>query len=218
MPFASCPTRLGRLAQMVLLALLVQLAPVHAAALKVLALGDSLTAGFGLPAGQGFVPQLEKALRARGIDAEVLDGGVSGDTTAGGLARLDWLLAEDPQVVIIELGANDMLRGLDPAAAKANLGAILAKLTQQHRALLLTGMLAQPNLGADYADAFNAIYPDLARQYGIALYPFFLDGVAADPALNQADGLHPNAAGVAVIVQRMLPALARVIATASSAH
>jgi acyl-CoA thioesterase-1 len=204
---------------MVLLGVLVQVAAAATAAagaapLKILALGDSLTAGYGLPAGQGFVPQLQAALKARGIDAEVLDGGVSGDTTAGGLARLDWLLAANPQVVIVELGGNDALRGLDPGQAKANLGVILQKLTRQHRAVLLTGMLAPPNLGADYGTAFNAIYPDLARQYGVALYPFFLDGVAANPALTQADGMHPTAQGVAIIVKRLLPALLPVIAKA----
>ena len=187
-------------------------APAAAAPLKILALGDSLTAGYGLPPGQGFVPQLQKALKGAGIAAEVQDGGVSGDTTAGGLARLDWLLADDPQLVIVELGANDALRGLDPGQAKANLGAILAKLTGQHRAVLLAGMLAPPNLGADYGTAFNAIYPDLAKQYGVVLYPFFLDGVAADPALNQADGLHPTAEGVAIIVKRLMPSLRQVIA------
>ena len=187
-------------------------APAAAAPLKILALGDSLTAGYGLPPGQGFVPQLQKALKDASIAAEVQDGGVSGDTTAGGLARLDWLLADDPQLVIVELGANDALRGLDPGQAKANLGAILAKLTGQHRAVLLAGMLAPPNLGADYGTAFNAIYPDLAKQYGVVLYPFFLDGVAADPALNQADGLHPTAEGVAIIVKRLMPSLRQVIA------
>jgi acyl-CoA thioesterase-1 len=143
---------------MVLLAVIVQLGAfgAQAAPVKILALGDSLTAGYGLPAGEGFVPQLEKALRAQGLDARVLDGGVSGDTTAGGLARLDWALAEDPQVVIVELGANDALRGLDPGQAKSNLDAILAKLTAQHRAVLLAGMLAPRNLGADYVNAFDA--------------------------------------------------------------
>jgi acyl-CoA thioesterase-1 len=208
-------SRFGRLAQMVLLILLVQLGSEALAAqpLKILALGDSLTAGYGLPPGQGFVPRLEAALKASGVDAQVLDGGVSGDTTAGGLARLDWLLAEDPRVVIVELGGNDALRGLDPGEAKANLGAILAKLSQQHRVVLLTGMLAPPNLGSDYANAFDAIYPDLAHQYGVALYPFFLDGVAADPRLNQEDGIHPNAAGVTIIVGRILPYVMRAIAS-----
>lgn len=145
-----------------------------------------------------------------------MDGGVSGDTTAGGLARLAWLLAGDPQVVIVELGANDALRGLDPAEAKANLGTILARLKEEHRQVLLAGMLAPPNLGPEYVDAYNAIYPDLARQYDVALYPFFLDGVSADPALNQPDGLHPTAAGVSVIVRRILPSLLKVIGKAKA--
>ena len=214
MPGSKPLSRLFRLAQIVLLGVMVQVASAEAAPVKILALGDSLTAGFGLPPGQGFVPQLQKALKDSGIDAEVQDGGVSGDTTAGGLARLDWALAENPKVVIVELGANDALRGLDPAQARSNLSAILAKLTAQNRGVLLAGMLAPPNLGSDYGAAFNAIYPDLARQYGIVLYPFFLDGVAADPALNQPDGLHPTAEGVAIIVKRLLPSLRQVIAKA----
>jgi len=214
MPGSTPLSRLFRLGQMVLLGVMVQVASAEAAPVKILALGDSLTAGFGLPPGQGFVPQLQKALKDSGIDAEVQDGGVSGDTTAGGLARLDWALAENPKVVIVELGANDALRGLDPAQARSNLSAILAKLTAQHRGVILAGMLAPPNLGSDYGAAFNAIYPDLARQYGVVLYPFFLDGVAANPALNQPDGLHPTAAGVAIIVKRLLPSLRQVIAKA----
>ena len=214
MPAPTPLSRLFRLAQIMLLGVMVQVASAEAAPVKILALGDSLTAGFGLPPGQGFVPQLQKALKDSGIDAEVQDGGVSGDTTAGGLARLDWALAENPKVVIVELGANDALRGLDPAQARSNLSAILAKLTAQNRGVLLAGMLAPPNLGSDYGAAFNAIYPDLARQYGVVLYPFFLDGVAANPALNQPDGLHPTAAGVAIIVKRLLPSLRQVIAKA----
>ena len=214
MPGSTPLSRLFRLGQMVLLGVMVQVASAEAAPVKILALGDSLTAGFGLPPGQGFVPQLQKALKDSGIDAQVQDGGVSGDTTAGGLARLDWALAENPQVVIVELGANDALRGLDPAQARSNLSAILAKLTAQNRGVLLAGMLAPPNLGSDYGAAFNAIYPDLARQYGVVLYPFFLDRVAANPALNQPDGLHPTAAGVAIIVKRLLPSLRQVIAKA----
>ena len=216
MPASKPFSYLARLGQALLLAAALLPAPAGASAatLKILALGDSLTAGYGLPPDQGFVPQLQKALQAEGIDAEVLDGGVSGDTTAGGLARLDWTLQEEPRVVIVELGANDALRGLDPAAAKANLDAILTRLGQQHRTVLLAGMLAPPNLGPDYAKAFNAIYPELAEKHGVTLYPFFLDGVAANPSLIQQDGLHPNAAGVAVIVRRILPALRHVIAEA----
>ena len=183
-----------------------------AAPIKILALGDSLTAGYGLAQGDGFCPQLEKALRAAGRDVTVIDGGVSGDTTADGLARLDWTLADKPDVVIVELGANDALRGLDPAQAKANLAAILGRLRKQGYIVLLAGMKAPRNLGPEYDQAFDAIYPDLARRYGVALYPFFLDGVAAQPALIQADGLHPNPAGVAVIVKRILPAVEKVLA------
>jgi acyl-CoA thioesterase I len=180
-------------------------APAAAAPLKILALGDSLTAGYGLPPGQGFVPQLQKALKDAGIAAEVQDGGVSGDTTAGGLARLDWLLADDPQLVIVELGANDALRGLDPAVTRAALSDIVARLKARKIAVMLCGMQAPPNYGSDYAARFNAIYPDLAKSFGVPLYPFFLEGVAADKKLNQADGIHPTAEGVDIIVRNVLP-------------
>ena len=184
--------------------------------LRVLAFGDSLTAGYGLTAADGFPARLEAALTAAGVAARVIDGGVSGDTTAGGLARLDWALAEDPDVVIVELGGNDGLRGLDPAATEANLDAILARLGAEGRAVLLTGMRAPPNLGPEYGAAFDGVFPALARRHGVAFYPFFLDGVAADPALNQPDGIHPNAAGVALIVERLLPHLLRVIERAAA--
>jgi acyl-CoA thioesterase-1 len=179
--------------------------------LKILAFGDSLTAGYGLPAADAFTTRLQAALAAHGLRATVVDGGVSGDTTAGGLARLDWSLGDHPDLVILELGANDALRGLDPAATRANLDAMLAKLRDARVPVLLAGMRAPPNLGADYGAAFNPIYPELAAKYGVPLYPFFLDGVARDPALNQGDGLHPNAAGVAVIVGRLLPVLIKTI-------
>jgi acyl-CoA thioesterase I len=148
---------------------------------------------------------LQRALAGAGIDVEVIDGGVSGDTTAGGLARLDWALADRPDLVILELGANDMLRGIDPALIRANLDAMLGRLAQAKVAVLLAGMRAAPNLGADYGGQFAAIYRELAARYRVPLYPFFLEGVAADPRLTQADGLHPNAAGVAEIVRRILP-------------
>lgn len=186
-------------------ALLLQMAPAPAATLRILAFGDSLTAGYGLKPGDGFVPQLQRALAGAGIDVEVIDGGVSGDTTAGGLARLDWALADRPDLVILELGANDMLRGIDPALTRANLDAMLGRLAQAKVAVLLAGMRAAPNLGADYGGQFAAIYRELAARYRVPLYPFFLEGVAADPRLTQADGLHPNAAGVAEIVRRILP-------------
>jgi acyl-CoA thioesterase-1 len=187
------------------------LLPPRAAAaepLRLLALGDSLTAGYGLPAGQGFVPRLEAALRARGRAVRVLDGGVSGDTTAGGLARLDWALADRPQAAIVTLGGNDGLRGLDPAQTHANLAAILDRLAARGIPVLLAGMLAPPNLGAEYGREFAGVYRRLAEERpGVLLYPFFLEGVAADPALNQADGIHPNAQGVEEIVRRILPAV-----------
>ncbi len=178
-----------------------------AAPIKILALGDSLTSGYGLPPGEGFTDQLGQALKDQGVKATVINGGVAGDTTADGLSRLDWSLADDPTVVIVELGGNDALRGLDPAATKKNLDKILTKLQQQHRGILLAGMLAPPNLGSDYSASFNPIFPDLARQHDVTLYPFFLDGVAGNPTLVQPDGIHPTAQGVAIIVQRILPSL-----------
>jgi len=176
------------------------------------ALGDSLTAGYGLPPGQGFVPRLQAALRGAGVPATVANGGVSGDTAAQGRARLLWGLrglGRTPDLVIVELGANDMLRGLPVAQTRANLAAILAELKRRHVAVLLAGMRASRNLGPDYVRAFDATYPALARQAGVPLYPFFLDGVAGRPALIQADGLHPNPAGVGVVVGRILPAVVR---------
>jgi len=171
-------------------------------------LGDSLVAGYGLPRADGFAARLQAALDAAGYAVEVLDAGVSGDTTAGGLARLDWVLGDGPGLVLVELGANDALRGLPPETTHANLDAILTRLAERGVAALLVGMRAPRNLGADYVAAFDAIYPTLAERHGVPLYPFFLDGVALDPALNQADGIHPNAAGVARIVQGILPMVA----------
>jgi acyl-CoA thioesterase I len=175
--------------------------------LKILALGDSLTSGYGLPPGEGFTDQLGQALKDQGIPAKVINGGVAGDTTADGLSRLDWSLADDPDLVIVELGGNDALRGLDPRVTRANLDAILTKLQQQHRVILLTGMLAPPNMGDDYAARFNPIFPALAKEHEVTFYPFFLDGVAGNPSLVQPDGIHPTAQGVAIIVQRILPSL-----------
>jgi len=184
------------------------LAAAQAASIRLLILGDSLTAGYGLPPGQGFVPKLQSALRARGRDVQVLDGGVSGDTSAGGLARLDWALADRPQAVVVELGGNDGLRGLDPQQTRANLAAILDRLAARNIPVLLAGMLAPPNLGADYGREFAAVFRRLAEERpDVLFYPFFLDGVAADPALNQPDGIHPNARGVEEIVRRILPSV-----------
>jgi acyl-CoA thioesterase I len=174
--------------------------PVH-----VVALGDSLTAGYGLPDKEGFVPRLQAALAAKGIAADIANAGVSGDTASDGLARLDWSVPDGTDAVIVELGANDMLRGIDPQVTRGALDAILARLAQRHIAVMLCGMKAAPNLGAEYGRAFDGIYPDLAAKYAALLYPFFLDGVAANASLTQSDGLHPNAAGVGVIVGRIVP-------------
>jgi acyl-CoA thioesterase-1 len=179
--------------------------PAEAKTLKLVALGDSLTAGFGLMAGQGFTDVLEKALRMKGYDVTVVNAGVSGETSADGLARFDWSVPPDTDALIVELGANDMLRGLPPDNARRSLSAILDKARQARIPTLLAGMKGAPNLGPGYRQAFDRIYPDLANQYGVALYPFFLDGVAANPRLNQSDGLHPNPDGVKIIVERILP-------------
>ena len=173
----------------------------------ILALGDSLTAGYGLAQSEAFTVQLQAALKAAGSNVTVVNGGVSGDTTAGGRSRLEWLLSQPFDAVIIELGANDGLRGIDPGETRANLDWILATLTQRGIATLLSGMYAPPNLGEDYGAEFNSIYPDLAQKYGVALDLFFLEGVAAITNLNQSDGLHPNAQGVAIIVKRLVPQL-----------
>ena len=173
---------------------------------RLLMLGDSITAGYGLPPGQGLVPRLQAALIASGRQVRLIDAGVSGDTTAGGLARIDWSLAENPQAAVVALGGNDGLRALPPAASRANLAGILDKLAARRIPTLLAGMLAPPNLGADYGREFAAIYTSLAAERpAVLLYPFLLDGVAAERALNQPDGIHPNPAGVAELVRRMLP-------------
>jgi len=172
---------------------------------KILALGTSITQGYGLPPGTDFTVQLQAALKREGIDAVVTNAGVSGDTSAGGLARLDWSLADHPGAVIVELGGNDMLRGIPPAETEKNLRALLARLKSAHVPVLLTGMHAQRNLGADYVKQFDGIYPRLARETGVLFYPFILDGVALNPKLNQADGMHPNPAGVKIVVARILP-------------
>ena len=175
--------------------------------LRLLVLGDSLSAGYGLQPADSFPAQLEEALHQAGYDVRVINAGVSGDTTAGGLSRLAWALSDKPHVVLLELGGNDALRGLPPAETYANLDAILARLEDHAISVVLAGMQAPRNLGEDYTTAFDAIYPRLASEYALAFYPFFLEGVALDPALNQADGIHPNAAGVREIVRRILPLL-----------
>jgi acyl-CoA thioesterase-1 len=185
---------------------------------KIVALGDSLTAGLGLPADAAFPARLARALAQKGIAAEVVNAGVSGDTAADGLARLEWSVPDDTDAVILELGANDALRGLDPAQTRANLEGILRRLGARRIPVLLAGMRAPPNMGADYVKAFDAIYPDLAAAHGAALYPFFLDGVAAERGLNQGDGIHPTAAGVDVIVAKILPQVEELIARVPGAH
>lgn len=190
-------------------------APVRAAEpLTLLALGDSLTAGYGLDQDKAFPVQLQAALRAEGLDITVINGGVSGDTSAGGRARLDWLLATPVDAVLVELGANDGLRGLDPKQTRENLDWILANLKQRGIPVLVSGMYAPPNLGQDYGAEFNAIYPDLARKHGVMYDAFFLEGVAADPAYNQKDGIHPNAEGVAIIVRRLAPKIQKLLDSA----
>ena len=187
------------------------LSAAETAPLRILAFGDSLVHGYGLAADETFPIQLERALEREGHRVEVLNGGNSGDTTAAGLARLDWSLADRPDLAIVELGANDGLRGIDPGETYRNLDAIVKRLKAEGVAVLLAGMLAPRNLGADYVEAFDAVFPRLAEVHGVALYPFFLDGVAMRPELNQADGLHPNAAGVALLVERILPSVVRLI-------
>ena len=179
----------------------------NATPVKVVVLGDSLSAGLGLPEADAFPAQLQKSLDNNGVSAIISNAGVSGDTASGGLDRLDWSVPEGTQAVILELGANDALRGTDPNVTRAALDAIIKQLKVRNIAVLLCGMLAPPNYGADFAARFNAIYPDLAKAYDVPLYPFFLDGVAADTRLNQADGMHPTSEGVAIIVKRILPAV-----------
>lgn len=178
-------------------------------ACRLAVLGDSLTTAYGLALAEGFPAALERRLQADGYRCAVLDAGVGGDTTAGGLARLDWTLADRPSHVIVELGGNDALRALPPEQMEQNLDAIVSRLRADGVAVLLAGMRAPPNLGRDYGEAFEAVFPRVAERHNVPLYPFFLDGVAGDPALNQGDGIHPTAAGIAVIVERILPTLTR---------
>jgi acyl-CoA thioesterase-1 len=182
--------------------------PVAAAKpVKMVVLGDSLSAGLGLSASAAFPAQLQKALKTKGIAVDIINAGVSGDTSSGGRDRLDWSVPEGTEAVIVELGANDALRGTDPTVTRGALTDIVRRLKARGIAVLLCGMVAPPNYGNEYSARFNAIYPDLARSFGVPLYPFFLEGVAADARLNQADGLHPTAEGVDAIVKNILPAV-----------
>ena len=189
------------------------LAPATAGArtLKLLVFGDSLAAGYGLAQPDGFQAQLGQALKADGFDVQILDGGVSGDTTAGGRARLDWALADKPDAVLVELGGNDGLRGTPPTDMQANLTAILDTLQQDHIPTLLSGMVAPPNLGAPYEREFTGVFAQLGKRPGLVYDPFFLEGVAGDPALNQADHIHPNPAGVKKVVAHIKPAVERLL-------
>jgi len=184
---------------------LITLWPVQANDSVILTFGDSLTAGYGLPRADGFVAQLQSALKQSGKTVRVKNGSVSGDTTSGGRARLNWALDEPVDLVIVELGANDALLGVSPQVTRNNLNAILIELKRRQIPVLLTGMLAPPNWGPKYSSVFNSIYPDLAKLHDVKLYPFFLDGVAAKSHLNQSDGIHPNANGVRVIVEALTP-------------
>jgi acyl-CoA thioesterase-1 len=175
--------------------------------IKMVVLGDSLSAGLGLSASAAFPARLQKSLKINGINVDMINAGVSGDTSSGGRDRLDWSVPPGTGAVILELGANDALRGIDPKVTRAALTEILTRLKARGVAVLLCGMVAPPNYGSDYSGSFNAIYPDLAKSFGVPLYPFFLEGVAADARLNQADGLHPTAEGVDVIVKNILPSV-----------
>ena len=190
-------------------------APNTAGPIKMVVLGDSLSAGLGLSASAAFPERLQNTLKAKGIKVDVTNAGVSGDTSSGGRDRLDWSVPDGTDAVILELGANDALRGLDPKITREALSDILTRLKARKIAVLLCGMVAPPNYGSDYAARFNAIYPDLSQLFGVPLYPFFLEGVAADAKLNQADGMHPTPEGVDVIVKNILPSVEALLGTIS---
>jgi acyl-CoA thioesterase-1 len=193
-------------------------APAAEGPVKIAVLGDSLSAGYGLPGEAAFPEKLALALKAKGIAVSMINAGVSGDTASGGLARLDWSVPDGTEAVILELGINDAFRGLDPKLTKTALDTILSKLKERHITVLLAGMLAPRNMGPDYVRNFDAIFPALASTHGSVFYPFFLEGVAGDPKLNQADGLHPTAAGIDVIVARILPKIEELIAQSRAAR
>jgi acyl-CoA thioesterase-1 len=198
---------------LVLMVALMTAAPALAQPVKVVVLGDSLSAGLGLSAADAFPAKLQKSLKDKGIDVAIMNAGVSGDTASGGRDRLDWSVPNGTEAVIVELGANDALRGTDPAITRSALSDIVSRLKARGVAVLLLGMLAPPNYGSDYAARFNTIYPDLSKSFGVPLYPFFLDGVAADRKLNQADGIHPTAEGVDIIVKKSLPTVEAFLGT-----
>ncbi|MEP3045516.1 MAG: arylesterase [Roseibium sp.] len=190
--------------------------PAQSAELRLVVLGDSLSAGYQLAPAEGFPEQLQRALNKRGYSIEVVNAGVSGDTTSGGLSRLDWSVGDNTDAVIVELGANDALRGISPEYTRKNMTDIVKRLRDKGTEVLVAGMLAPRNLGLAYADGFNPIYKDVAEEHDALLYPFFLDGVALNPDLNLVDGIHPNADGVAVIVENILPKVEELLARAQS--
>jgi acyl-CoA thioesterase-1 len=185
----------------------------QARTINLVGFGDSLMAGYQLPPGDGFPEKLQAALRAKGLDVSITNAGVSGDTTTGGLSRIDWSVPDGTDGVILELGANDALRGIAPEQSEKNLDQMLARLKERGIAVLLVGMMAPPNMGGDYAARFNPIYEKLARKYGVSLYPFFLDGVVLDQSLKLEDGMHPNSKGVDVMVQKMEPSITQFVGT-----
>jgi acyl-CoA thioesterase-1 len=198
---------------LVLMVGLMAAGPVFAQPVKMVVLGDSLSAGLGLPGPAAFPARLQKALKDKGIEVDMINAGVSGDTASGGRDRLDWSIPAGTEAVIVELGANDALRGTDPAVTRAALTDVVSRLKARKIAVMLCGMLAPPNYGQDYAARFNTIYPDLAKKFDVPLYPFFLTGVAANPRLNQADGIHPTAEGVDIIVANILPTVQAFLGT-----
>ena len=200
-----------------LAAMIAPLSAAHAQStpIRLVALGDSLSAGYNLPQEAAFPVALERALKAKGYKVEIANAGVSGDTSAGGLDRLDWSVPDGTDGVILELGANDMLRGLDPAGTRKNIEAIVERLKSRNIPVMLAGMYASRNLGPDYVQKFDSIYPDIAKKHDLVLYPFFLDGVAGDRSLNLPDGLHPTAKGVEIIVERILPSVESFLARLS---
>ena len=206
--------RIKRFLGWILLTALIAAPACAAEPIKILAFGTSLTQGYGLPPGTEYPVILQAKLRQAGINATVINAGVSGDTSSDGLSRLDWSLADHPDAVILEMGSNDALRGLEPSLTERNLTAILGKLKAAHIPVLLLGMMAPRNYGPEYAKAFDPIYPRLAQKFGVLFYPFVLDGVALDPKLNQADGIHPNPAGVKIVVANMMPYVEKLVAEA----
>lgn len=219
---ASVPSTYGvelrwfHLGLLVALAFAALAAPAAAKPLRIVVIGDSLTAGYQLPADAAFPAILEKALKRRGKDLSVINASVSGDTVGAGLERLDWALGEGADAVIVELGANDMLRGIDPATTRRGLDEILTRLAERRIPVLLAGMLASPSMGSAFAEQFNGIFPALAKKHGVLFYPFFLDGVVQDPKFNLSDGMHPNRAGVERIVENILPEVERLLVEIAS--